>query len=63
MKITLKAARVNCGMTQTEAAKLIKVNPATLSKWEKGITFPKADQAARLCALYGVTIDDIFFKS
>ena len=50
-------------MTQTEAAKLIKVNPATLSKWEKGITFPKADQAARLCALYGVTIDDIFFKS
>ena len=35
MKITLKAARVNAGLTQTEAAKAIGIGVVTLIKWEK----------------------------
>ena len=61
MKITLKAARVNAGMTQTEAAAAIKVNPTTLGNWEKGRPHPPADRAEQLCELYGASIDDIIF--
>ena len=35
MKITLKAARVNAGLTQAEAAKTIGIGVVTLIKWEK----------------------------
>ena len=63
MKVSLKAARVNAGMTQTEAAKAIKVNPSTLGNWEKGKSSPPADKAKQLCDLYGATIDDIFFET
>ncbi|EGY59050.1 helix-turn-helix domain-containing protein [Lactobacillus iners] len=33
MQITLKAARVNKGLTQREAAKYLKVNFQTISKY------------------------------
>ena len=35
-KVTLKAARVNCGLTQKEAAKILGVSVDTLSKYERG---------------------------
>ncbi len=62
MKVSLKAARVNAGMTQAEAARAIKVNPSTLGNWEKGRSSPPADKAKQLCDLYGATIADIFFE-
>lgn len=34
-KITLKAARVNAGLTIKEAAKLIGICETTLIRWEK----------------------------
>ena len=60
-KITLKAARVNVGLNQQEAAKALKVDKSTLSSWERGVTFPTADQIALLCELYGVSYDHINF--
>jgi transcriptional regulator with XRE-family HTH domain len=60
LKISLKAARVNCGLTQKEAAARIKINPTTLSKWENGKTYPTADKLAELCRVYGLGIDDVF---
>lgn len=33
MKVTIKAARVNAGLKQTEAAEQIGVNPVTLAHW------------------------------
>ena len=38
--MTLKAARVNKELTQKKAADLIGVNVSTLSKWEKGKSYP-----------------------
>jgi DNA-binding XRE family transcriptional regulator len=61
LKITLAAARVNKGMKQGEAAKALGIMPQTLRNWEKGKTFPKASQLTKLCDLYGVTTDHIFF--
>ena len=60
-KITLKAARVNAGYTQKEAAKELKVSNKTLLHWEKGVSFPKADMVEKICALYGVAYDNIIF--
>ena len=40
MKVTLKAARINKGLSQEEAAKLIGVSVDTLGNYERGITYP-----------------------
>jgi transcriptional regulator with XRE-family HTH domain len=50
-KITLKAARVNAGLTQKEAAKLLGINFQTLSKYEKDsstIPFALVEKASRI---------------
>lgn len=60
-KITLKAARVNVGLTQVEAAEKLGVSASTIRNWEKGCSFPKPPQIMVLCKLYGVSYDNIFF--
>lgn len=60
-KISLKAARVNAGYSQKEAAILLQISNKTLSNWENGDTFPSAEKIERLCALYKVSYDDIIF--
>ena len=60
MKISLKAARVNKGLTQADVAKKINVDPSTICKWEAGRSFPDVFQFQKLCCLYGTTADDIF---
>ena len=59
-KLSLKAARVNTGLTQEEAAQAINVTGRTLISWEKGVTHPTVDKLLRLCSLYDVQISDIF---
>ena len=57
-KITLKAARVNAGMTQTQVATIGKVTPSTISRWETGKARPDGLQVMGLAYLYGVNVDD-----
>lgn len=61
-QITLKAARVNAGLTQLAAADKLNVSVSTLKNWECGKTFPKQPQIEALCELYGVSYDNIFFN-
>ncbi len=61
MKMTLKAARVNAGLTQKEAAAALGISNKTLCNWENGISFPKADKVEKICSLYGVSYDNIIF--
>ena len=61
-QITLKAARVNTGLTQAEVAEKLKISTGTLKNWESGKTFPKQPQIEALCELYGVTYDNLFFN-
>ena len=61
MPITLKAARVNRGIKQGDAAKALGVNPDTLCNWEKGLTFPTVPQIKKIEELYGVSYADINF--
>lgn len=59
MQITLKAARVNAGLTQAEAAEKMGVTTSTICLWESG----KADISMRkfdeYCQILGVNRADI----
>ena len=61
VKISLRAARVNAGYSQKEAADLLGISSKTLGNWEKGITFPPVDKIPALCQLYGVSFDNLNF--
>ncbi len=60
MQVSLKAMRVNTGLTQNEVASLMGVTPKTIQNWESGISAPDAVQFARLCRNYNCSRDDIF---
>ena len=62
MRITLKAARINKGMTQEEVSRALGVTKKTIGSWENGITKPKLDKVEPLCSLYGVSYDDIIWN-
>ncbi len=59
--MTLKAARVNKELTQKKAADLIGVNVSTLSKWEKGKSYPTNKRIPKILEVYGVSYDEIIF--
>ena len=61
IKIKLKAARVNAGLSQKEAAKHLGVSNKTLGNWEKGLSYPTVDKSEKICQLYGVPFDNLEF--
>ncbi len=60
-KISLKAARVNAGFTQPQAAAKLNVAVSTLRNWEAGKTYPKQPQIEAMCQLYDISFDVLFF--
>ena len=66
MSISLKAARVNAGLTQLGTIAEYNrrygksIAQSTLVSWEQGRTFPTAIQFKALCDIYGVSMADIF---
>lgn len=61
MKITLKAARVNSGLGQEEAAKQLGVSTATLYKWESGKNKPNVKYLDKIQKVFGMPIEHIIF--
>lgn len=61
MAITLKAARVNSGLTQSEAATSLGISKGTLSNYEQYRTKPDIELSKRMATLYGCSVDDIIF--
>lgn len=62
-KITLKAARVNAGLTQKELAKKIGKSETTIVKWENDQTGKKIsiENLEKLCKILNIGFNDIFF--
>lgn len=61
-KLTLKAARVNVGLTQKELAKLMNKSETTIINWEKrGIEDIKIKDFKKLCEVLKVGINQHFF--
>lgn len=61
LKISLRAARVNAGLSQKEAATKIGVDQVTISNWETYKTEPTISQAIKACETYGISIDHVKF--
>ena len=61
MKLTLKAARVNAGLTQKGAAERLGVSNKTVCGWENGATTPNIQYVNAMCELYGVSYDNLNF--
>lgn len=61
MKVTLKAARINKGLSQEEAAKLIGVSVDTLGNYERGITYPDIPILKKIEKTYGIEYSNLIF--
>jgi DNA-binding XRE family transcriptional regulator len=62
-RISLKAARVNAGLSQKSAANILGISNKTLCSWENGKTYPDQPMIEKICTLYGVTYDMIDFTA
>ncbi|TKE88942.1 helix-turn-helix transcriptional regulator [Vibrio sp. F12] len=59
LKDVIKSARIDCGYTQEEIAKRVKVAKQTYLKWENGETEPKATQIKLLAEHLKITPNEI----
>lgn len=59
MKITLKAARVNAGLSQADVAKKMKKSNKTIGLWENGTVAMDMANFTVLCDLYNVAKKNI----
>ena len=53
----LKEARKEYGLTQIEAAKLLKIDKSTIAKYETGRTEPNLEMLALIAKLFDVSAD------
>lgn len=60
-QITLEAARVNAGKTLKEAAKESRIRPDRLAAFEIDALRVTYDAARRLCLLYCVPVETIYW--
>ena len=61
MPLTLKAIRINKGLSQEEAARALGISRDTLSNWERGETYPNIPQLKNIEKVYEVSYDSINF--
>ena len=60
-KITLKAARVNKGLTQVQAAKELGISVFTLINYEAGKSFPGVPIISKIEKVYGIPYHKLNF--
>ena len=63
MAITIKAARVNVGLTQEEASKELGISRATLANYEAGKTVPDIEMDKKIASLYKTSVDCLIFSA
>ena len=59
--MTLRALRINRGLSQEVAAKKLGIASSTLSKWENAKSFPNAIDLRKIEELYQASYNDIIF--
>ena len=57
--ISMKAARIDRGMTQEELAAAVNVTKKTVGSWENGKTRPTIDKIEAICAVLERPYDSI----
>lgn len=51
MQVSIRAARANINMSQTELASFLNVSSSTLSRWENGEGSIPEDKLLKLCSI------------
>ena len=59
-QLTLKAWRINSGLTISEVASLLGKSERTIQNWEGGFSIPDKGNAYKLADIYKTDIDHIF---
>lgn len=62
MKISLRALRVNAGLTLKEVSKKLNISTETLRSYENQKTYPDLRKMSQLLALYNVKYGDVVFS-
>lgn len=62
VKISLKAARVNAGLSQDALAKEIGVSKSTVSRWEIGRIAIPDDELQKICNICKINKKDIILQ-
>lgn len=60
--VSVKAARANAGLTQTELAQALGVTKTCVVTWEKHNRIPKRGQVLALSSISGIPADCIFMS-
>ena len=55
--------RKNKGMTQTELAEEMFITHQAISQWENGLTIPDLGSLLKLCEIFNITLNDLFYLS
>ena len=56
---TLKKLRLTKGLTQEEVATQLGISPQSISKWERGDTYPDISVLPEIALFFKVTVDDL----
>ena len=62
MPISIKAARVNAGLTQTEVAERVNKTKNTIASYEAYATVPDIKTAQAMAGIFGMSVDDIIWS-
>jgi transcriptional regulator with XRE-family HTH domain len=60
IELRLKTYRLKFGLSQREVSDMMKITQAYYWKWEKGKSFPNAQQIMDLCEIFKCTPNDLF---
>lgn len=55
--MNIRPLREANNMTQEELANLLGVKPPAVSKWERGLAYPRMDNVAKMAQIFGTTMD------
>lgn len=61
MAISIKAARVNAGLTQEDVAKALKKSKNTIVSYEAYTSSPDINLAIAMAELFGMSVADIIW--
>ena len=59
VRITLRAARVNAGFSQKEAADMLLIGTSTLQGYESGKRQPRMELLGRMEQIYGIGVQHL----
>ena len=56
----IKKYRELAGITPAELARIMGVDQAAVTRWERGLVWPRAAKIPKLADLFGCTIDQLY---